>query len=207
MLSDDEIRWFWQACDKAGEPWGPLGRMLLLTGQRLAEVAQMTEGELHGAMWSLPGARTKNGRAHTVPLSTAAQSALEAHTRVRNPEGYVYCTNGRTPVQGFHKGRDNIAAKMAEVAAEERGEPVEIPHWTFHDLRRTCATGMARLGQPVHVVEAVLNHVSGTRAGVAGIYNRHAYDGEKRTALEAWERFVTGLAEGKAENVVRLAHA
>lgn len=208
VLSNDELRWFWQACDESGEPWGPMGRVLLLTGQRLAEVAQMTEGELHGTMWSLPAARTKNGRAHTVPLSDAAGLELAAQTRVKNPAGYVFCTNGRTPVQGFHKGRNNIASHMAAIAAKERGEPVEIPHWTFHDLRRTCATGMARLGQPVHVVEAVLNHVSGARAGVAGIYNRHAYDEEKRAALGMWGRYVLDLAAGqKAENVVSIAGA
>ena len=96
---------------------------------------------------------------------------------------------------------------MAEIACDEAGEPVEIPHWTFHDLRRTCATGMARLGIPVRVTEAVLNHVSGTGGGIVAVYQVHDYADEKRNALDAWARFVGDLVDGKSDNVVQLAGA
>ena len=84
---------------------------------------------------------------------------------------------------------------------------MEIPHWTFHDLRRTAATGMARLGIPVRVTEAVLNHVSGTAGGIVSVYQRHDYADEKRDALDAWARFVGGLVDGTPDNIVPLAIA
>jgi len=122
--------------------------------------------------------------------------------RVKGRAGLIYTTTGETPVSGFHRGRNHIAERMAEIAAEERGEAVEIPHWTFHDLRRTAATGMARIGIPVRVTEAVLNHVSGTAAGIVGVYQRYTYAEEKRQALDAWARLVADLVNGRADNVV-----
>ena len=205
VLSDDEIRWLWRACDGEGYPWGALGKVLLLTGQRLGEVAGMVEAEVEGDLWRLSSARTKNGRAHDVPLSGAVRGVLEALERPAGRAGLMFTTTGRTPVSGFHKARGHLHAAMERIAAEARGEPVEIPHWTFHDLRRTAATGMARLGIPVRVTEAVLNHVSGTAAGIVAVYQRHDYADEKRQALEAWGRHVEALVEGRADNVVPLA--
>jgi integrase len=117
--------------------------------------------------------------------------------RVKGKAGLVFTTTGESPVSGYHKGRNHIAERMAEIAGQE------IPHWTFHDLRRTAATGMARLGIPVRVTEAVLNHVSGTAAGIVSVYQRHDYADEKRNALDAWAR----LVEGRADNVVRIEGA
>lgn len=204
VLSDEEICWLWRACEDLGQPWGPLGQTLLLTGQRLGEVVGMTDAEINGDEWHLPAARTKNGRAHVVPLSPAAQDVLRAMERIEGRAGLYHTTTGETPLSGFNRGRDRIAKRMEEIAATERGGSITIPRWTFHDLRRTAATGMARLGQPVAVVEAVLNHVSGAVSGVAGVYNRHAYSDEKRIALEAWSRFVADLVNDQAagENVV-----
>ncbi len=207
VLSDDEIRWFWQACTREGQPWGHLGKMLLLTGQRLGEVVNMTDREVSGDLWHLIADRTKNGRAHDVPLSEAARAVLGAVERLKSDAGYVFTTTGTSALQGYHKGRNHIAERMVEVASEERGEPVDIPHWTFHDLRRTAATGMARLGIPVRVTEAVLNHVSGTAGGIVSVYQRHDYADEKRDALNAWARLVADLVEGRADNVVRLENA
>ncbi|MGB7411975.1 MAG: integrase arm-type DNA-binding domain-containing protein [Sphingopyxis granuli] len=202
-LTEDEIRWFWQACDKVGYPWGAFGKLALLTGQRRGEVAEVTYAEIDGDMWSLPADRVKNGRAHDVPLSTAAADVLASVSRIAGSD-YVFTTTGKTPVSGFAKGHARLAEKMAEIATKERKEPVEIPHWTFHDLRRTCATGLARLGIPVRVTESVLNHVSGTAAGIVSVYQRHDFAPEKRQALEEWGRFVTELVEGKPDNVVPL---
>lgn len=196
VLSDDEIRWFWQACEAEGFPWGALGKLLLLTGQRLNEAAQMTEGEIRGDVWHMSAERTKNGRAHDVPLSDAARAVLAGVDQIEGRPGFIFTTTGKTPVSGFHKGRAHLAEGMAQIAAKERGAPVEIPHWTFHDLRRTAATGMARLGIAVRVTEAVLNHVSGTAGGIVSVYQRHDYAAEKRAALEAWARFVAQLVEG-----------
>lgn len=204
VLSDDEIRWFWQACTREGQPWGHLGKMLMLTGQRLGEVVNMTDREVTVDLWHLTSDRTKNGRAHDVPLSEAARDVLRAMERVKGVSGYVFTTTGESPLQGYFKGRNHIAERMVEIASEERGEPAEIPHWTFHDLRRTAATGMARLGIPVRVTEAVLNHVSGTAGGIVSVYQRHDYADEKRDALDAWARLVADLVEGPADNVVHL---
>jgi integrase len=207
VLNDDEIRWLWTAAAKAGQPWGPLARFLLLTGQRLGEAVEMTDREVKGGVWHLTAARTKNGRAHDVPLSEVAQEVLAGVERIKGATGYIFTTTGEGPVRGFHKARNTLADGMAKVAEDERGEPVEIPHWTFHDLRRSCATNMARLGIPVRVTEAVLNHVSGTGGGIVAVYQRHDYADEKRQALEAWARFVQELVEGKSDNVVRLEAA
>lgn len=204
VLTDDEIRWFWQACEAEGFPWGPLGKVLLLTGQRLNEAAQITEGEIRGDLWHLSADRTKNGRAHDVPLSDAVQAVLGAVERIEGKPGFIFTTTGATPVSGFFKARAHLAEAMERLAAEERGEAVEIPRWTFHDLRRTAATGMARLGIPVRVTEAVLNHISGTGGGIVAVYQRHDYADEKRQALEAWGRFVLSLVQGQPDNVVRL---
>lgn len=201
VLSDDEIRWLWQACETAGQPWGPLAKVLLLTGQRLGEVAGMRDAEITGDLWHLSAERTKNGRAHDVPLSEAVRDVLAGMERIEGRAGLYHTTNGRTPVSGFHKGRMHLAEHMAEAAGRL------VPHWTFHDLRRTCATGMARLGIPVRVTEAVLNHVSGTGGGIVGVYQRHDYADEKRQAIEAWSRYVLSVVEGKPGNVVSIAEA
>lgn len=204
VLTDQEIRWFWQACDDVGQPWGPMAQTLLLTGQRLGEVAQMTDAEITGAMWHLSSDRTKNKRAHDVPLSDAARAVLSGVERIKGKAGYVFTTTGDSAVSGFHKGKAHIAERMAEIAADEMGQAVEIPHWGFHDLRRTAATGMARLGTPVRVTEAVLNHISGTGGGIVAVYQRHDYADEKRQAIEAWGSFVLSLVQGQPDNVVRL---
>tara|TARA_R110002124_G_scaffold11597_18_gene55388 strand:- start:49143 stop:50396 length:1254 start_codon:yes stop_codon:yes gene_type:complete len=201
VLSDDELRWFWAACEAERQPWGALGKVLLLTGQRLSEVAGMTDAELQGDEWHLPADRTKNKRPHMVPITAAARNALDAIERIDGPVGLYHTTNGRTPLSGFNKGRTYLADRMVEIASDEAGKPVEILHWTFHDLRRTAATTMARLGIPVRVTEAVLNHVSGTGGGIVGVYQRHDYADEKRRALEAWAQFLDGLVSGVGDNV------
>ena len=205
VLSDDEIRWFWAACEGEGHPWGHLGKLLLLTGQRVGEVVRITDLETIGDVWHLTSDRTKNGRAHDVPLSQASRDVLGAVERIKGDAGLIMTTNGRTPLSGFHKGRNHLAGRMVEIASSENDAPVEIPHWTFHDLRRTAATGMARLGIPVRITEAVLNHVSGTGGGIVSVYQRYDFGVEKREALDAWARFVSDLVEGRANNVIRIS--
>lgn len=204
VLSDDEIRWFWQACEAIKQPWGPMGKLLLLTGQRLNEVTCMTESEVSGSLWHLPAERTKNGRAHDVPLSEAALNVLAEIDQIEGDRGLYHTTTGETPLSGFHKGRHHIADQMQAIAQSELAAAVVIPHWTFHDLRRTAATGMARLGIAVRVTEAVLNHVSGTGGGIVAVYQRHDYADEKRRALDAWAGLVAQIVDSNAGNVVRI---
>ncbi len=208
VLSDDELRWLWIAAGDIGQPFGPLARLLILTGQRRGEVAGLTDGEIQKDVWHLPASRTKNGRAHDIPLTQAAQDVLSGVARIKGRAGFIFSTNGAAPVSGFTKGHARLVKRMAEVAANERGEMVEIPAWTFHDLRRTAATGMARMGIPVRITEAVLNHVSGSAAGIVSVYQRHDYADEKRAALEAWARLVADLVEGgRGDNVIQITGA
>jgi len=209
VLSDDEIRWLWRGSEAVGYPFGPLARFLLVTGQRLREGAGLRWDELDGDLWRLPGARVKNGRAHAVPLSAAALAELGALPRIAGASGpvYAFTTTGDTPVSGFNRGISRLRAAMAKEAAKDRGEPVTIADWSFHDLRRTAATGFARLGVPLQTAEAILNHVSGSRAGVAGVYNRHDYAREAREAMDRWAAHLAGLTADRPANVVQIGAA
>lgn len=193
VLSDDEIRLFWQACEAVGQPFGPMGKLLVLTGQRRGEVAAITDGELAAGKWNLPKERTKNKRPHTLPLSSGARRVLSSVERIESKRGYLFTTTGKTPVSGFSKAHKAIAEKMVELA----GEGAEIEPWRWHDLRRTCATGLARLGVPVRVTEAVLNHVSGTGGGIVEVYQRHDYASEKAHAMELWAQAVADIVAGR----------
>lgn len=203
VLTDDELRLVWQAAGGLSEPFGAFVRLLILTGQRRDEVARMTADELAGDVWTIPGSRAKNGEAHAVPLSPETLAVLAEVKRI-GPGRYVFTTNGTAPVSGYSKAKAALDAAVAKLAEKEGREPP--PGWTLHDLRRTCATGLARLGVRVEVTETVLNHKSGTRAGIVGVYQRHDFAAEKRAALDAWGRHVLGLTAGKrpTDNVVRL---
>lgn len=183
VLDDDEIARLWRACDALGQPFGPLIRLLLLTGQRLREVAEMRDGEINGDVWVIPAARAKNGEEHSVPLSPEALAVLAGVKRI-GVAGFIFTTNGAAPVSGFAKAKARLDREMGAGVAP----------FVIHDLRRTMASGMARLGVAPHVIEAALNHRTGTIKGVAAVYNRFKYEQEKRAALEAWGRHVAGLA-------------
>lgn len=208
--SDNELRWLWRACeaydDAAGRgPFGPFLQLLILTGQRRTEVSDMTWGEIDmdAAEWVIPAARSKNGEPHVVPLSGQAMTILRALPRIKGKAGYVFTTDGENPVSGFSRMKQRIDKLMAEPA----GEQVEIPDWTLHDIRRTVAAGMQRIGVKMEVTEKVLNHKSGSFRGIAGIYQVHDYADEKRSALEAWASFVQDLVEPRTDKVVVLRHS
>jgi integrase len=199
VLDDAELRVVWLACDVLGWPFGPLVQLLILTGQRLAEVSEMRWEEIDFAakLWSLPKERTKNGQAHQVPLSPQALTILESLPRIAGKRDLVFTTNSETPISGFSKTRARLGAALPEA-----------PHWTFHDLRRSTATGMARLGVDIPTVEKVLNHRSGRFAGIVGVYQRHGYEDEKRLALDLWGRHVEAIVSGKpTANIIDLAAA
>jgi integrase len=176
--------------------------LLVLTGQRRSEVAGMKWDELDrtAATWTIPAARAKNGKVHIVPLPETALQLLDERAGGQGwpSVGHVLTTTGRTPVSGISK------AKAALDDLVVTGSALPMAPWRLHDIRRTVATGLQRLGVRFEVTEAVLNHVSGSKGGVAGIYQRHDWAEEKRAALEAWathvERLLTG-ADGN--NVLR----
>ncbi len=194
VLTDREIRLVWLACEKVGWPFGPLVKLLLLTAQRRNEVAQAPRSEFqlggNNQLWTIPPERSKNGKEHLVPLTSLTLEVISGLPEVG--ETYLFSTTGDTPISGFSRAKKAIDAEMLAIARKEAAdtglEPddVILNGWTLHDLRRTAASGMARLGVPVHVVEAVLNHQSGTIKGVAKIYNRYEYLEEKRLALAGW---------------------
>jgi integrase len=209
VLTDAELRAFLKACGEMGEPFGSLLRLLLLTGQRRDEVAALpwAELDLTGAVWHLPAARTKNKRASDVPLADQSVAILKAAMR-RSPLVFPaqFSRDGYTeprPLSGFGRAKERLDSLM--LADLRNADPeATLPDWTLHDLRRTAASGMARLGVAVHVVEKLLNHVSGTFSGVVGVYQRHDYAAEKRSAAQAWANYLDGLTVERPTNVVRL---
>ena len=187
VLSDDELKSIWRAVSTMGYPYEPIVKILILTAQRREEVAGTSWQELNwtDSIWSMAGARTKSDRPHVVPLSGLAKSILASLPRLH--EQFVFPSRGNNgTVSGFSKWK----SELDDISAVE--------DWRLHDLRRTTATGMAKLGVPPHVVERILNHASGTFGGVAGIYNRFGYLPEMREALDRWSHFVASLAEGQS---------
>lgn len=170
ILSNAEIRLFWRVLGSERPHWRVGLRLMLLTGQRREEVlgADCSELDLVSRRWTIPAARSKNGKAHVVPLSDAA---LEQLAELQITQGALFPSG---------TGAASKAAKRIREAMPD------VPHWRWHDLRRTVATGMQRLGVRLEVTEAVLNHVSGSRSGIVGIYQKHDWAEEKREALEIW---------------------
>jgi integrase len=204
----DELRWFWLACEQVGEPVTALLRSLLLTGCRLSEIAEMRWDELsdNHATLHLTGDRTKNRKPYNVHLPPLARAALATVPRIEGCP-YVFSTTGTTPVSVGSKIKARLDAAMLAAARKERGDAAAIAPWRLHDLRRTCATGMAGIGIAPHIVEACLNHISGAKASVAGVYNVEQYEPEKRAAWERWAQHVQAIVTGKPANVVPLRGA
>ena len=188
VLSDAELVAIWNAAPASD--YGRIVKVLMLTGQRRDEIAGLRRSELKQAgMIALPAERTKNSRPHDVPLSIQAQAVLD-EVPARDGRAYVF-GQGEGGFSGYSK------AKQAMDATAGLSEP-----WTLHDLRRTMATRMADLGVQPHVIESILNHVSGHKAGVAGVYNRSTYAAEKRAALDLWGIHIQALlAKAEGANV------
>lgn len=207
VLSDVELRALWQVADADGYPFGPMTKTLILTGQRLDEVRCLpwSEINLQQRMWSIPGARTKNGRDHNVPLSNEIVKIFNQIPRVAGIARLVFTTTGETPVSGVSKCKVRFDKQLIEALQKKDAKAKAPDRWTFHDIRRTMYSGLQRLGFPIEVAEAVVNHISGTRKGVAGVYGRHAYAAEKKAALEAWSNLVTEIVNPTLKsNVVKL---
>jgi integrase len=191
VLVDDELAAIWRSTAGAG-PFDGIVRLLLLTGQRREEVAGMTWAELSDDLstWIIPASPAKNGATHIVPLSMLVQDLLRNVPRFGN----LVFPGLRGPFNGWSKAKVALDAKSS------------VTNWRLHDLRRTAATGLQRLEVRLEVTEQVLNHVSGSRAGIVGVYQRHDFAEEKRAALSAWGEHVLAIVEGRAatDNVITL---
>lgn len=183
VLSEAELGALWRAADAEGYPFGVAVQLLVLTAQRRGEVlgASWPEVDLEGSTWVIPAGRAKNGQPNIVPLSHAAKRLLETVPRCEACDLiFPARTNLERPASGVGKAWE----RMLEATGAQLGGRVD--RFTPHDIRRTVATGLQRIGTPLVVSEAVLNHQSGSKAGVAGVYHRHKFTEEKRVALEAW---------------------
>jgi integrase len=196
VLSDDELKIVWNACDDTDH--AAILKLLLLTGQRAAEIGSLRWDEVKDDRIELPGERTKNKRPHSVPLGDPARAILDSFRMV----GRVHVF-GRDDAAGFRGW--GVCKQRLDKRIAKTGAPLAA--WVVHDLRRTAATRMAELGVQPHIIEAVLNHVSGHKAGVAGIYNRATYDREKRAALNLWAEHVLAAVEGRTATVVPMKRA
>jgi integrase len=183
-LSGKELAAVWHAL--SDDEFGSATKLLILTGSRREEIGALRHSEvrLESRMISLPGDRTKNRRPHDIPLSAPACTILARYV----PSNRLFVFGAQNAYHGWSKHKAALDAKLNG-----------MEHWRIHDLRRTVATGMAELGVQPHIIEAVLNHVSGHKAGVAGIYNRAVYSTEKAAALELWGLHVRTLVERGAK--------
>jgi integrase len=208
VLSESEICSLWTASDDIGHPFGPFLKLLILTGQRRSEVAGISWSEIDAdkRLWTLPGDRTKNGETHTLPLAPQVWAIIEAASRKTNGDGdadhdHILSTTGKTAISGFSRAK----GQLDKVAALRKG-------WSYHDIRRSFVThtatlrvkeasGQQRLAVQPQVIEAIVNHISGHKAGVAGVYNRATYDVEKREALELWADHVEAIVAKAAAHI------
>jgi integrase len=193
-LSDNELRALWLACEP-DDPFGAALRLLVLTGTRRNEVSQMAWDEIdeQRRLWVLPSARSKNGREHTVPLASRAWDLIQARPRFADCR-YVFTADGSGPIIGWAKAKTRISGAAG---ASEKS-------WRLHDLRRTAAAGMQRIGIAVPVIEKALNHVSGTFRGIVGVYQTHDYADEVAVALQKWADRVEEIVGGEPAKVVTL---
>ena len=196
VLSDDELRALWKATEALDYPYGPLFRLLALTGQRKSEVAEARWSEIDepGKRWMIPAERMKANAPHVVPLSDAAMEVLRELLRFRSSD-YLFSTGGARPVNGFSKAKDRLDAAMAaELGAE-------VPPFVLHDIRRTVRTCMSALPISSDVAELVIAHA---RPGLRRVYDRHAYEDEKRRALDLWAAKLRSIVEPPPQNIVTL---
>lgn len=206
---DDELLWFWRGCERAGWPFGLIFKLMLLTAQREGEVAGMrwSEIDLDKRMWEIPRERTKSDRAHVVHLSELAAEILRGAPRESGD--LVFPSRAGTEIGSFSKPKNRLDTAMTAQKRKAIGDPeAKIDPWVLHDLRRTAATLMVRLGIVSDVADRILNHAAGNRRGtIKDVYARHEFLNERKAALERLGRFVEGLIRPGASNVVELAAA
>jgi integrase len=190
VLDSDEIRLVWRAADDLGFPFGPIVKLLALTGQRRSEVGGMEwrEIDLEKSIWTLPSERSKNKRQHTLPLSPEAIAIINNLPRFSGSR-FVF-SPGKTAPSGFSRAKTRIDRLIAKINGDA---PIES--WIFHDIRRSVASGLAALGINLPVIERCLNHVSGSFAGIVGVYQKHNFSDEMRIAMERWSQHIGAVVQ------------
>jgi integrase len=196
LLSDSELAEVWKAAEKTAWPFGRATQLLILTAARRDEIGSLRWSEIHGDEIRIPGERSKSGEPRIIPLSSVAMKLVDTLPRVGD---HVFSSNG-SGLGGWSKAKRSIDT----MAAEANSGP--LTSWRLHDLRRTCATGLQRLGVGLQVIESILGHVGGSRAGIVGIYQRHQYVAEARVALEAWALELERIAGGKKADREPVTH-
>ncbi|WP_179221669.1 tyrosine-type recombinase/integrase [Inquilinus limosus] len=221
VLSDAELVEVWHAAGKLGWPFGNVIRLLMVTAARRSEIAELerTEVASDGQSIVIGAERMKAGLPHVIALSSLAQAELAAapmthqpNTNPPKPSVHVFTTNGTTPVSGWSRAKQRIDKFILDARRDDMkrhgADPADaqaMPDWTVHDLRRTAATGMARLGIDFMVIGAVLAHSQRRHVGITATYARHRFDAEKKRALEAWGAHVERIMSGQADNVIPFA--
>ena len=218
-LSDAELVALWKVSGEYGAPFGDLVRLLILTGARRDELREAPWSEfqldkagyveeadytLDAGLWRLPKERAKNRRAHLVPLTPMVVDLFKGLPRIKGKPALLFTVTGTTPFSALSGAKKRLdKALLAELRKADKKAKLE--RWTLHDLRRTFATGLQRIGVPSDIIEACTNHVSGSLHGVAGTYQRDKLLRQKHEALEAWSRHVDRLVKGKTAGVTELA--
>jgi integrase len=197
VLSDRELATVWNTLPEGD--YGDIIRLLILCGARAAEIGSLrwSEIDLEHGLILLSGERVKNGRAFEIPLSEPMRAILQRRAQSK-VAAFVFGRSGCSGFSGWGKSKERVDRAIAA----KLGKALEP--WVIHDLRRTAATRMADIGVLPHVVEACLNHVSGHKAGIAGVYNKAAYSKEKTIALSTWAAHVVAVAEGKKSKITQL---
>jgi integrase len=192
VLSAAELRDLWLALPEGD--FGDIIKILVLTGARAREISDLQWAEINFEknVIDLPAHRVKNRRKHVIPMSGAVRAIFEAREQ---HGGFVFGTSGASGFSGWSKCKGRL------------DEALKIPAWTIHDLRRSAATHMAEIGIQPHIIEAVLNHISGHKGGIAGVYNRATYETEKATALTRWAEQVAAIVEERKSKVTPLKRA
>nr|WP_296623623.1 site-specific integrase [Rhizorhabdus sp.] len=215
-LDDEELRLVWIAAGELGWPFCPIVRLLILLGQRRDETAGLAWPEIDKAkrQWLLPADRSKNGKPNLVQISEPAFAIIEGLPVIKSKAKLLFSTTGETPVSGFSKVKKRLDAAILALMQKEAlkagvapddVDKLAVKPWTFHDLRRTLATGCQKLGIKLEVTESILNHISGTRSGIVGVYQVYKYEDEKRAALEVWGRHVLAIVQkASTANVVKI---
>lgn len=202
VLTNDELRDVWQGCGELSKAHAGAIRLMVLTGARRSEAGGLLRSEIVGDEWHLPADRSKNGLPHIWFLTEQAGTVVASVPQVEDGDP-VFSLDGEKSINGWSKIKarlDGILTTARAKAAGEKPDPKKhaLPRWTFHDLRRTMVTRMNEdLAVPPHIVEAVVNHVSGAKAGVAGTYNRAVYMPQRREALVKWSEYVAAIVAGK----------
>jgi integrase len=201
-LSDAELREIWRALPP--DDYGEIVKVLALTGQRREEIGGLrwSEIDFQRGVILLPAARTKNKREHEVPMSAAVRSILEARNDKRPDGRELVFREARGPYAGWSASKERLDQRLLEARQKVSGKKAQpMPDWRLHDLRRTAVTGMAEIKVQPHIVEAVVNHVSGHKGGIAGIYNKAVYAEEKAEALARWAAHLMSIVGSATTNV------